>query len=128
MCMRRSACTRSSLRSARANCLSGSVISESRYVGEVGLDAGPRFYKSLDSQRGGVPNRVGALRRSRRKSPPTVHSVRTAGAVLDMIEAHLPELREAPESSGWFDWQPQRSSARDCARVLFLGQHRDDAK
>ena len=26
-------------------------LSETRYVGEVGLDAGPRFYKSLDAQK-----------------------------------------------------------------------------
>jgi Tat protein secretion system quality control protein TatD with DNase activity len=26
-------------------------MSETRYVGEVGLDAGPRFYKSLDTQK-----------------------------------------------------------------------------
>lgn len=29
----------------------GRYLSETRYVGEVGLDAGPRFYKSIDLQK-----------------------------------------------------------------------------
>jgi TatD DNase family protein len=64
-------------------------LSETRYVGEVGLDAGPRFYKSLDLQKrvfqyvlqrcAGAGDKV-----------VTVHSIRAAKAVLDCIEAYLP--------------------------------------
>ena len=67
-------------------------LPETRYVGEVGLDAGPRFYKSLDAQRQ-VFQRV--LERCAEAGGKilTVHSVRSAPAVLDLIEAHLPPER-----------------------------------
>lgn len=67
-------------------------LPETRYVGEVGLDAGPRFYKSLDIQKhvfrtvlegcAGVGGKI-----------LTVHSARSAPAVLDMIEQYLPQDR-----------------------------------
>ncbi|MGN8113976.1 Qat anti-phage system TatD family nuclease QatD [Labrys sp. 22185] len=64
-------------------------LAETRYIGEVGLDAGPRFYKSLETQRH-VFQRV--LERCAEAGGKilTVHSVRSVPAVLDMIEAHLP--------------------------------------
>jgi TatD DNase family protein len=67
-------------------------LAETRYVGEVGLDAGPRFYKSLEAQRH-VFQRV--LERCAEAGGKilTVHSVRSVPAVLDMIEAHLPRER-----------------------------------
>jgi TatD DNase family protein len=67
-------------------------LPETRYVGEVGLDAGPRFYKSLDVQKH-VFQRV--LQRCAEAGGKilTVHSVRSAPAVLDMIEAYLPPER-----------------------------------
>lgn len=67
-------------------------LSETRYVGEVGLDAGPRFFRSLDLQKQ-VFDRV--LRMCARAGGKilTVHSVRTAKAVLDMVETHLPPSR-----------------------------------
>lgn len=67
-------------------------LPETRYVGEVGLDAGPRFYKSLEAQRH-VFQRV--LERCAEAGGKilTVHSVRSVPAVLDMIEAHLPRER-----------------------------------
>lgn len=67
-------------------------LPETRYVGEVGLDAGPRFYRSLDAQR-----RVfrAVLERCAQTGGKilSVHSVRSATAVLDMIEEHLPPSR-----------------------------------
>lgn len=67
-------------------------LSETRYVGEVGLDAGPRFYKSLDTQK-----RVfrGILERCAEAGDKvlTVHSVRSVPAVLDMVEQYLPQDR-----------------------------------
>jgi TatD DNase family protein len=67
-------------------------LPETRYVGEVGLDAGPRFYKSLDAQTQ-VFRRV--LERCAEAGGKilTVHSVRSVPAVLDMIERHLPPGR-----------------------------------
>ncbi|MHB1142253.1 MAG: Qat anti-phage system TatD family nuclease QatD [Sulfuricaulis sp.] len=63
-------------------------LSETRYVGEVGLDAGPRFYKSFELQKQ-VFEQV--LRRCAKAGDKiiTVHSIRAAKAVLDHIEAYL---------------------------------------
>jgi TatD DNase family protein len=68
------------------------LLSKTRYVGEVGLDAGPRYYRSFDLQKvvfGHVLQEcaiVGGKILS-------VHSTRAATPVLDMIEAHLPPGR-----------------------------------
>lgn len=67
-------------------------LPETRYVGEVGLDAGPRFYKSLDVQkqvfRAVLERCAGASGKIL-----TVHSVRSVPIVLEMIERHLPQDR-----------------------------------
>jgi TatD DNase family protein len=67
-------------------------LSETRYVGEVGLDAGPRFFKSLDAQKRVFQH---VLKRCAQAGDKiiTVHSIRSAKAVLDHIEAHLPPGR-----------------------------------
>ncbi len=67
-------------------------LDETRYIGEVGLDAGPRFYKSFDLQKQ-VFERV--LRRCATAGDKviSVHSVRAVKAVLDHIEANLPPGR-----------------------------------
>lgn len=64
-------------------------LPETRYVGEVGLDAGPRFYKSLDLQKQVFAQ---VLRRCAKAGNKviTVHSIRAAKAVLDHIEEYLP--------------------------------------
>ncbi|WP_160011197.1 Qat anti-phage system TatD family nuclease QatD [Rhizobium sp. 18055] len=64
-------------------------LPETRYVGEVGLDAGPRFYKSLEAQKH-VFQRVLIRCAEAGGKILTVHSVRSAPAVLDMIETYLP--------------------------------------
>ncbi len=68
------------------------LLPRTRYVGEVGLDAGPRFYKSFDRQK-----RVfGEILRTCAAAPGkilTVHSVRATKIVLDMVEQHLPRDR-----------------------------------
>lgn len=65
---------------------------ETHYVGEVGLDAGPRFFKSLDAQKR-VFRRV--LERCAQAGGKiiSVHSIRSTKAVLDLVEAHLPPER-----------------------------------
>lgn len=67
-------------------------LSQTRYVGEVGLDAGPRFFKSLDAQKRVFQH---ILRRCAEAGDKiiTVHSIRSAKAVLDHVEAHLPPGR-----------------------------------
>lgn len=85
------------------------------YIGEVGLDAGPRFYKSLDLQRE-VFLRI--LRAARRSGPKifSLHSIRSAGKVLDCIEAEIPN----PSSFGivlhWFT-----GSKSEAQRALEMG-------
>lgn len=67
-------------------------LSQTRYVGEVGLDAGPRFFKSLEAQKRVFQH---VLRRCAEAGDKiiTVHSIRSAKAVLDLVEGHLPPGR-----------------------------------
>jgi len=67
-------------------------LSETRYVGEVGLDAGPRFYKSLDTQKRVFRSILERCAEAGDKVL-TVHSVRSVPAVLDMVEQYLPQDR-----------------------------------
>lgn len=66
-------------------------LPEARYIGEVGLDAGPRFYKSLDTQKR-VFRAVLECCATAGGKVLSVHSVRSASAVLDMIETYLPPV------------------------------------
>jgi TatD DNase family protein len=68
------------------------LLPKSRYVGEVGLDAGPRFYKSFAKQKD-IFARVLKASADARNKILTVHSVRAAKVVLDMVEAHMPPPR-----------------------------------
>lgn len=63
-----------------------------RYVGEVGLDAGPQFSGSFDLQKR-VFERVLCCCAEQGGKILSVHSVRAVSAVLDMLERHLPEDR-----------------------------------
>lgn len=63
-------------------------FSQARYIGEVGLDAGPRFYRSIELQKE-IFERVLKLCAKAGNKILTVHSVRTATIVLDMIEKFL---------------------------------------
>jgi TatD DNase family protein len=67
-------------------------LSETRYVGEVGLDAGPRFYKSFDLQKRVFQHVLQRCAESGDKVI-TVHSIRAAKIVLDYIESYLPPTR-----------------------------------
>lgn len=67
-------------------------LPQARYVGEVGLDAGPRFYRSLEAQKQVFERVLRVCSRAGGKVL-TVHSVRAATAVLDMVEVHLPSSR-----------------------------------
>jgi TatD DNase family protein len=67
-------------------------LSQTRYVGEVGLDAGPRFFKSLDAQKRVFQHVLLRCAEAGDKII-TVHSVRSAKAVLDNVETYLPPER-----------------------------------
>lgn len=68
------------------------LLPRTRYVGEVGLDAGPRFYKSFDAQKE-VFARVLSLCAAAGNKIVSTHSVRATKAVLDMIEQYMPPSR-----------------------------------
>jgi TatD DNase family protein len=66
------------------------LLAETRYVGEVGLDAGPRFYRSFaDQQR--VFDRILCACAEQGGKVLTVHSVRAVTKVLDSLERNLPQ-------------------------------------
>lgn len=67
-------------------------LGEARYVGEVGLDAGPRFYRSLEQQERVFVRVLRACAEHGGKIL-TVHSVRAVPKVLDHLEAELPPER-----------------------------------
>ena len=67
-------------------------LPQTRYVGEVGLDAGPRFYRSLSLQKQVFEYVLKSCAHIGGKIL-TVHSVRSATAVLDLIETYLPPPR-----------------------------------
>jgi TatD DNase family protein len=64
-------------------------LPETRYVGEVGIDRGPKYFRSLDAQKH-VFERVLIRCAKAGGKILTVHSVRAATLVLDMIQEHLP--------------------------------------
>jgi len=63
-------------------------LPHTRYIGEVGLDAGPRYFRSLDLQKQ-IFTRILQKCAEAGGKILTVHSVRTATIVLDLIESHL---------------------------------------
>jgi TatD DNase family protein len=67
-------------------------LPETRFVGEVGLDAGPRFYRSLDSQKRVFRSVLERCADAGGKIL-SVHSVRSVPIVLEMIERHFPPDR-----------------------------------
>lgn len=65
-------------------------LPEASYVGEVGLDAGPRYYRSLDLQVQIFEHILQQCAKSGGKVL-SIHSVRAVTKVLDLIEANLPK-------------------------------------
>lgn len=68
------------------------LLPQARYVGEVGLDAGPKFYRSFDRQKEIFEEVLTSCAATSDKIL-TVHSVRATKIVLDMIEKHMPPTR-----------------------------------
>jgi TatD DNase family protein len=67
-------------------------LSDARYVGEIGLDAGPRFYRSFPAQERVFERILRACAEQGGKIL-TVHSVRAVGKVMNHIESSLPQDR-----------------------------------
>lgn len=67
-------------------------LGEARYIGEVGLDAGPRFYASFSAQER-VFERILRLCSEQGGKVLTVHSVRATAKVLGHIERLFPADR-----------------------------------
>lgn len=89
-------------------------LPEARYVGEVGLDAGPRFYHSLDLQKKVFREILTECSLLGRKVL-TIHSLRTASTVLDFLEEYL-DLGTCKVVLHWFT-----GSRKDAERALDLG-------
>jgi len=87
-----------------------------RYVGEVGLDAGPAFYASFEDQKS-VFETILKECALRGEKILTIHSVRAAKSVLDMIEALLPP-RRGTVVLHWFT-----GSKSDARRAVQLGAY-----
>lgn len=90
------------------------LLPETRYVGEVGLDAGPRYYRSFEAQVR-VFTTVLELCAAAGDKVLTVHSVRASKQVLDLIETVLPSTR-GKVVLHWFT-----GSLADVRRGLDLG-------
>lgn len=90
------------------------LLPSTRYVGEVGLDAGPKFYRSFDAQRHIFERVLRACAQSGDKVL-TIHSVRAARQVLDMLEAHLPRGKGIPVLH-WFT-----GTAAEARKAVDLG-------
>ncbi|WP_374252997.1 Qat anti-phage system TatD family nuclease QatD [Xanthobacter sp.] len=67
-------------------------LPDARYVGEIGLDAGPRFYRSFPAQERVFERILRACAEQGGKIL-TIHSVRAVSKVLNHIEAALPQDR-----------------------------------
>jgi TatD DNase family protein len=69
-------------------------LAETRYIGEVGIDASPRYYHSLGKQKE-VFEHVLRMSAQHGNKVLSVHSVRSARIVLDLVESHLPSSKGA---------------------------------
>jgi TatD DNase family protein len=91
-----------------------SLLRDSKYVGEVGLDSGPQYFRSLDQQKQIFQRVLQACSRLGEKIL-SVHSVRSVSAVLDMVEANL-ALDRCKLVLHWFT-----GSAAEARRAVDLG-------
>lgn len=89
-------------------------LADARYVGEVGLDAGPRFYRSFPAQER-VFERVLRACAEQGGKILTVHSIRTVSKVLNHIERALPQDRGRVVLH-WFT-----GTAAEASRAVALG-------
>jgi len=89
-------------------------LPETRYVGEIGIDAGPRYYRSLDMQKE-VFTHILQKCKSAGDKILTVHSVRSAKTVLDLIERNF-ALSQGKVILHWFS-----GSKSEARRAVEMG-------
>lgn len=89
-------------------------LRDARYVGEIGLDAGPRFYRSFPAQERVFVSILRACAEQGGKVL-TVHSVRAVGKVLGHVERELPADRSRVVLH-WFT-----GTATEARRAIALG-------
>jgi TatD DNase family protein len=89
-------------------------FSQARYIGEVGLDAGSKYYLSFDLQKEVFTHILKKCANSGGKVL-SVHSVRCAKIVLDLIESYLPS-EQGTVVLHWFT-----GSKSDARRAVDLG-------
>ncbi|MGY2990334.1 MULTISPECIES: Qat anti-phage system TatD family nuclease QatD [unclassified Bradyrhizobium] len=89
-------------------------LRDARYVGEIGLDAGPRFYRSFPAQER-VFVRILRACADQGGKVLTVHSVRAVGKVLGHVERELPPDRSRVVLH-WFT-----GTAAEARRAVALG-------
>jgi TatD DNase family protein len=90
------------------------LLDETRYVGEVGLDTGPRYFSSMERQTE-VFRRILRCCAKAGDKILSIHSMRTATKVLDLIEEEVPRGR----SKFVFHWFT--GSIADAKRAAGLG-------
>ena len=90
------------------------LLFETRYVGEIGLDAGPRFYRSFEAQER-VFERILRACADQGGKVLTLHSVRAVSKVLGHLERHVPPDR-ARTVMHWFT-----GTASEARRAVELG-------
>lgn len=90
------------------------LLPQTRYVGEVGLDAGPRYFASFEAQKQVFEHVLKRCAIAGGKVL-TIHSVRSAKTVLDMIEHYMPPTRGRAVLH-WFT-----GSAAEARRAVELG-------
>jgi TatD DNase family protein len=91
-------------------------LPRSRYVGEVGLDAGPTHYASFNAQKAVFETILRDCAAHGEKIL-TIHSVRAAKTVIDMVEALLPASRGTAVLH-WFT-----GTKMEAARAVKLGMY-----
>lgn len=90
------------------------LLDRSSYVGEVGLDAGPQYYRSLPEQKRVFERILKACSKQGGKVL-SIHSIRAAAAVLDMADDHL-DLQNNVMVMHWFT-----GSAAEAKRAAEMG-------
>jgi TatD DNase family protein len=93
-----------------------SYLEQTRYVGEVGLDAGPRYYKSFELQKEIFTHVLKQCSSAPERKILSIHSVRAADAVLSALEKELTPVANSVVLH-WFTGSPsalKRAVAMGC--------------
>lgn len=91
------------------------LLPRSRYIGEVGLDAGPLHYRSIGLQES-IFERILHLCAQEGEKILSIHSVRATKLVLDLLERHFPQ-NKGTAVLHWFSGsvgQARRAAALGC--------------